>query len=36
LPGRPAEEHVSVLEEVHGQLRDLLGELNDEAAKGQP
>ena len=29
LPGTPAEEHVAVLEEVHGQLRDILGELNE-------
>jgi hypothetical protein len=29
LPGRPADEHVAVLEEVHGRLRDLLGELNE-------
>jgi hypothetical protein len=36
LPGRPPGEHVSVLEEVHGRLRDILGELNDDAAKGQP
>ena len=36
LPGRPAGEHVSVLEEVHGRLRDILGELNDDAARGQP
>ena len=28
LPGRPADEHVAVLEEVHGRLRDILGELN--------
>jgi hypothetical protein len=27
LRGRPADEHVAVLEEVHGQLRDILGEL---------
>ena len=27
LPGRPAEEHVAVLEEVHGRLRDILDEL---------
>jgi hypothetical protein len=27
LRGRPAEEHVAVLEEVHGQLRDILDEL---------
>lgn len=36
LPGRPAGEHVSVLEEVHGRLRDILGELDDGAVKGQP
>jgi hypothetical protein len=29
LPGTPADEHVAVLEEVHGQLRDILGELNE-------
>jgi hypothetical protein len=29
LQGRPADEHVAVLEEVHGRLRDILGELND-------
>ena len=29
LPGRPAEEHVAVLEEVHGRLRDILGELDE-------
>ncbi len=27
LPGRPAEDHVAVLEEVHGRLRDILDEL---------
>ena len=27
--GAPAEEHVAVLEEVHGRLRDILGELNE-------
>jgi hypothetical protein len=27
LPGRPAEEHVAILEEVHGRLRDILDEL---------
>jgi hypothetical protein len=27
LHGRPADEHVAVLEEVHGQLRDILGEV---------
>jgi len=29
LHGRPADEHVAVLEEVHGRLRDILGELNE-------
>ena len=29
LPGAPPEEHVAVLEEVHGQLRDILGELGE-------
>jgi hypothetical protein len=29
LPGRPPEEHVAVLEEVHGRLRDILGELGE-------
>jgi hypothetical protein len=29
LPGTPVDEHVAVLEEVHGQLRDILGELNE-------
>jgi hypothetical protein len=44
LPGTPADEHVAVLEEVHGRLRDILGELNEgpdrpiepDTAKGQP
>ncbi len=31
LPGTSADEHVAVLEEVHGRLRDILGELNDGA-----
>jgi hypothetical protein len=35
LPGRPVDEHVAVFEEVHGRLRDILGEVNDESAKGQ-
>jgi hypothetical protein len=35
LPGRPVDEHVAVFEEVHGRLRDILGEVNDEPAKGQ-
>jgi hypothetical protein len=29
LPGALAEEHVAVLEEVHGRLRDILGELSE-------
>jgi hypothetical protein len=29
LRGTPADEHVAVLEEVHGQLRDILGEVNE-------
>jgi len=29
LEGRPAAEHVAVLEEVHGRLRDILGELDE-------
>ncbi len=29
LPGRPVDEHVAVLEEVHGRLRDILGELSE-------
>ncbi len=29
LPGAPADEHVAVLEEVHGQLRDILGQLDE-------
>jgi hypothetical protein len=29
LPGLPADEHVTVLEEVHGLLRDILGELSE-------
>jgi hypothetical protein len=28
LHGRPAGEHVAVLEEVHGQLRDILDDLD--------
>jgi len=30
LHGRPAEEHVAVLEEVHGRLRDILDDLDAE------
>jgi hypothetical protein len=29
LHGRPPDEHVAVLEEVHGRLRDILGELGE-------
>ena len=29
LAGTPADEHVAVLEEVHGKLRDILGEVNE-------
>ena len=38
LKGRPADEHVAVLEEVHGRLRDILGELAEDSAtaRGQP
>jgi hypothetical protein len=32
LRGRPAEEHVAVLEEVHGRLRDILDDLDAEHA----
>jgi hypothetical protein len=32
LKGRPADEHVAVLEEVHGRLRDILGELDEDPA----
>jgi hypothetical protein len=31
LARAPAEEHVAVLEEAHGRLRDILGELNEGA-----
>ena len=31
LAGAPADEHVVVLEEVHGRLRDILGEVNEGA-----
>ena len=30
LRGRPAEEHVAVLEEVHGRLRDILDDVDAE------
>ncbi len=29
LAGLPADEHVAVLEETHGRLRDILGELDE-------
>jgi hypothetical protein len=29
LPGLSADEHVTVLEKVHGRLRDILGELSE-------
>jgi hypothetical protein len=31
LPGLPSGEHVAVLEEVHGRLRDILGELSEDS-----
>jgi hypothetical protein len=34
LASRPAEEHVAVLEEVHGRLRDILDDL-DPSSPGQ-
>ena len=34
LGGQPAEEHVAVLEEVHGRLRDILDDL-DSSSPGQ-
>ena len=41
LPESPADEHVAVLEEVHGRLRDILGELDEgperrDLAQGRP
>jgi hypothetical protein len=36
LKGRPADEHVAVLEEVHGRLRDILGELDETPEPPQP
>ena len=32
LPGLPPDEHVAVLEEVHGRLRDILGELSEDGS----
>jgi hypothetical protein len=38
LRGTPTEDHVAILEEVHGRLRDILGELAEDPATlpGQP
>ena len=41
LRGLPVDEHVAVLEEAHGRLRDVLGELDEDAGppdmtKGRP
>ena len=36
LKGRPADEHVAVLEEVHGRLRDILGELDEGTSGREP
>jgi len=41
LNGTPAEDHVAILEEAHGRLRDILGELAEdqghpEDPKGRP
>ena|SRR2546428_10660543 len=36
LPDTPADEHVAVLEEVHGRLRDILGELNEGPDRADP
>jgi hypothetical protein len=33
LAGLPADEHVAVLEEVHGRLRDILGELDEDEGR---
>jgi hypothetical protein len=32
LPALPPDEHVAVLEEVHGRLRDILGELSEDSS----
>ena len=41
LRGKPAADHVAILEEVHGRLRDILGEIAEdpgtpELPKGRP
>jgi hypothetical protein len=36
LRGRPAEEHVAVLEEVHGRLRDILDDLDPSSPEHAP
>jgi hypothetical protein len=33
LPGRPVEEHVAVLEETYGRLRDILDDLDPEGSE---
>jgi hypothetical protein len=35
LASLPVEEHVAVLEEVHGRLRDILGELDEPGDNGE-
>jgi hypothetical protein len=36
LPGQPVADHVAILEEVHGRLRDVLGELAEEGNQEPP
>ena len=36
LPAQPAEEHVAILEEAHGRLRDILDDLGPENPPGGP
>ncbi len=36
LEGQPVADHVAVLEEVHGQLRDILGEVAEDQANPEP
>ncbi|MBV9092705.1 MAG: hypothetical protein JO132_02330 [Streptosporangiaceae bacterium] len=36
LAGKPPEEHVAVLEEVHGRLRDILGEITEKDDPNDP
>jgi hypothetical protein len=35
LPGHPVADHVAILEEVHGRLRDILGELAEDPGTQQ-